>query len=108
MSEVIDDYRKRNIDWKLKLSTEAPLSYVNRQVDLRDKILLSVEIPWPLLQLWNTLIKGTSGNKYVNYIDLLNSRLNSTVTDGCFAIRRDCKRMEDLFINNAVMSKLCR
>ena len=33
MSEVLEEYKKRKLDWKLKLSSEAPLSYVKRQVD---------------------------------------------------------------------------
>ncbi|CAB3977588.1 Hypothetical predicted protein [Paramuricea clavata] len=38
MSEVLEEY-KRKLDWKLKLSSEAPLTYVRRQVDLANEIL---------------------------------------------------------------------
>ena len=71
MSEILKDYRKREIDWKLKISTGAPLSNVRRQVNLSNEILFFVEIPWPLLYLRDRLLKGTSGENE-NYIDLLN------------------------------------
>lgn len=84
MSEVLEEYKKRKLDWKLKLSSEAPLSYVKRQVDLASEILFCVEIPWPLLLLWNNLRNSTSGQN-VNYVDFL----NSTVTDAWVVVKSE-------------------
>ena len=80
MSEILNDYRKHNIDWKLKLRTEAPLSYVNQLVAwIRKQILFSVEIT--CRSLWKASeLHFQRLNEYLNYIDLL----NSTVTDGWF------------------------
>ena len=68
------------IDWKLKLRTEAPLSYVNQLVAwIRKQILFSVEIT--CRSLWKASeLHFQRLNEYLNYIDLL----NSTVTDGWF------------------------
>lgn len=85
MSEVLDDYKKRKLDYKLKLGSEAPLSYVRRQVNLANEILFCVEIPWPLLLLWNKLRNSASGQN-VNYVDFL----NSTVTDAWVVIKSEC------------------
>ena len=38
MSEVLEEYSKRKLDWQLKVSSEAPLTYVRQQVDLFNKI----------------------------------------------------------------------
>ncbi|CAB4024927.1 Hypothetical predicted protein, partial [Paramuricea clavata] len=56
MSEILKEYKKREVDYKLKVGSEAPLSYVNRQLQLHlhDEILFTVDIPWPILQLWKT------------------------------------------------------
>lgn len=89
MSEVLDNYKKQKIDWKLKLSTEAPLSYVRRQVDVLNDILFCVEIPWPLLHLWYKFLEGVPAEN-VNYVDLI----NSTVTDHWFSLKRDNIRIE--------------
>jgi hypothetical protein len=84
MSDVLEEYKKRKLDWKLKLSLEAPLCYVKRQVDLASEILFCVEIPWPLLLLWNNLRNSTSGQN-VNYVDFL----NSTVTDAWVVVKSE-------------------
>ncbi|CAB4039331.1 Hypothetical predicted protein [Paramuricea clavata] len=89
MSEILEDYKKRKLDWKIKFNSEPPLSYVRRHVDLLKEILFCVEIPWPLLRLWNNLQENTSGQN-INYVDLL----NSTVTDACFIVKSD--RIEEL------------
>ena len=68
MSEVLDDYRKRKVDWEIKLSA---LSSVNRRLDSQTEILCCVEIPWPLLHLRHDVLEGISG-KDSNYIELLN------------------------------------
>ncbi len=91
MSDILHDYRKKNIDWKLKVSSEAPLSYINRQLDLQSEVVFCVDIPWPLLQLWRNLLEGTS-DENANYIDLL----NLTVVDGWFVIKRECERIDAL------------
>ena len=89
MSEFFEDYKKRKLDYKLKLSSEAPLSYVRRQVDLANEILFCVEIPWPWLLLWNKLRSSASGQN-VNYVDFL----NSTVTDAWVVIKSE--RVEEI------------
>ena len=83
--EVLEDYKKRKLDWKLELSSEAPLSYVRRQVDLANEILFCVEIPWPFLLLWNNFHNSTSGQN-VNYVDFL----NSTVMDAWVVVKSEC------------------
>lgn len=85
MSEVLDNYKKQKIDWKLKLSTEAPLSYVRRQVDVLNDILFCVEIPWPLLHLWYKFLEGVPAEN-VNYETTFVSKQH--------------------FVKNVVMSKL--
>ena len=108
MSDILENYKKQNIDWKLKVSTDSPLTYVNRQLDLRKQILFSVEIPWPLLQLWHCIrqsVTSVEETRYVNYIDLF----NASVPDGWFVIKRECERIESLlykqasYINSTVM-----
>ena len=59
MSEVLEEYSKRKLDWQLKVSSEAPLTYVRQQVDLFNKILFCVEIPWPLLNVWKNIRETT-------------------------------------------------
>ena len=51
MSLVLEDYKKRILDWKIKFNSEPPFSYVRRHIDLLNEILFCVEIPWPLLRL---------------------------------------------------------
>ena len=99
MSEVLEDYKKRKLDWKLRFSAEAPLSYVKRQVDLSNEILFCVEIPWPLLHLWNNLRQNTSG-KNVNFVDFL----NSTVTDAWFVVKSE--RIEELLQKQSAAIKV--
>ncbi|CAB4017122.1 Hypothetical predicted protein, partial [Paramuricea clavata] len=94
MSDLLEDYRKRKLDWKLKLVTESPLSYVRRQADLVNEILFCVEIPWGLLNLWKTILEHTScenANIY-NYVDLV----NATVVDQWCKIKRDNQRINEL------------
>jgi hypothetical protein len=99
MSEVLKDYKKRKLDWKLRFSAEAPLSYVKRQVDLSNEILFCVEIPWPLLHLCNNLRQNTSGQN-VNFVDFL----NSTVTDAWFVVKRE--RIEELLRKQSAAIKV--
>ncbi|CAB3981176.1 Hypothetical predicted protein, partial [Paramuricea clavata] len=92
--DLLEDYRKRKLDWKLKLVTESPLSYVRRQADLVNEILFCVEIPWGLLNLWKTIVEHTScenANIY-NYGDLV----NATVVDQWCKIKRDNQRINEL------------
>ena len=96
MSEILNDYMQRKIDWELKLSSEAPFSYVSRQLDLQNELLFCVEIPWPLLHLWRNLLQGTSGEN-ANYIDLL----NLSVLDGWCVLKRDCERIEQLLVKRS-------
>ena len=45
MSDVLEDYKKRDLDWKLSITSEGPLTYVKRQMDLRNEILFCVKVP---------------------------------------------------------------
>lgn len=96
MSEVLNEYKQRKVDWQLKVSSQHPLSYVNRHVDSRNEVLLCVEIPWPLLHLWRQLLEGISGED-ANYIDML----NLTVVDNWFILKRDCERIEKLLVKKS-------
>ena len=51
MSDIIADYKKRQLEWTLKLSTECFLHYVKQQVAQELEFLFCIEIPWPLLRL---------------------------------------------------------
>jgi hypothetical protein len=104
LSEVLEEYIKRKVDYKLKVCSEAPLTYVRQQVDLANEILLCVEIPWPLLNIWKSILEGASG-KDANYIDLL----NLTVADKWFVLKRDNQRVEELLRNKCnSVSYICR
>ena len=73
----------------MKLVTESPLSYVRHQAGLVNEILLCVEIPWGLLNLWKTIIEHAScenANLYHNYVDLL----NATIVDVNKLLRKWC------------------
>ena len=84
MSDILENYKKQSLEWKLKVGTDYPLHYVKQQASQKHEFLLYVEIPWPLLHLRNELLEGTAVT--VSYIDLL----NSTVVDGWFTTKRGC------------------
>ena len=67
MSEILESYKKRKIEWALKIGTEFPLHYVKQQASQQYEFLFCVEIPWPLLRLWSELVEGTSLT--TSYID---------------------------------------
>ena len=90
MSEVLDSYKKRNLQWKLNLSTEFPLHYVTQQSFQQYEFLFCVAIPWPLVRLWSEILDEASVE--LTYIDLL----NATIVDGWFRISRECTRIEEL------------
>jgi len=60
MSEILESYKKRKIEWALKRGTEFPLHYVKQQAFQKYEFLFCVEIPWPLLHLWCEPLEGTS------------------------------------------------
>lgn len=60
MSEILTDYKKRELEWKLSLSTEFPLRYVKQQAAQQYEFLFCVEIPWPLLRLWGEILEDTA------------------------------------------------
>ena len=99
MSEILESYKKRKIEWALKIGTEFPLHYVKQQASQQYEFLFCVEIPWPLLRLWSELLEGISVT--TSYIDLL----NATVEDGWFTVRRGCLRIDDLLRKKASMAK---
>ena len=99
MSEILESYKKRKIEWTLKIGTEFPLHYVKQQGSEQYEFLFCVEIPWPLLRLWSELLEGTSVK--TSYTDLL----NATVVDGWFTIRRGCLRIDDLLRKKASTAK---
>ena len=101
MSDILADYKKRQLEWTLKLSTECPPHYVKQQVAQELEFLFCIETLWPLLRLWKELLDSPSVK--ATYIDFL----NSTVVDGWFIIRRDCDRVrvEKLLSKKAYGSK---
>ena len=99
MSDVLNDYRRQQLEWKLKFQTESPLHYVRQQAASKYEIVFCIEIPWPLLKLWKDLLGGTPGG--VTYVDLI----NATVVDGCFLLKRDCERVEESLRRYSSMAK---
>ena len=100
MSDILADYKKRQLEWTLKLSTECPPHYVKQQVAQELEFLFCIETLWPLLRLWKELLDSPSVK--ATYIDFL----NSTVVDGWFIIRRDCDRVEKLLSKKAYVVNL--
>ena len=88
MSDILADYKKRQLEWTLKLSTECLLHYVKQHVAQELELLFCIEIPWPLSRLWKELLDSPS----VKATDT--DFLNSTVVDGWFIITRDCDRVK--------------
>lgn len=99
MSEILESYKKRRIEWALQMGTEFPLHYVNQQASEQYEFLFCVEIPWPLLRLWSELLECTSVT--TSYINLL----NATAVDGWFTVRRGCLRIDDLLRKKGSMAK---
>ena len=85
MSEILTQYKKRELEWKLSVTTEFPLRYVKQQLSQQYEFPFCVEIPWPLLRLWCDILEDTAIT--ATYIDLF----NSTVVDGWFMVRRGCE-----------------
>ena len=70
MFDILADYKKLQLEWTLKLSTECLLHYVKLQVAQELEFLFCIEIPWPLLRLWKELVDSPSVK--ATYIDFLN------------------------------------
>lgn len=103
MSDVLDAYKKEDLEWKLKITTECPLHYIKKQVAEQYEFLYCVEIPWPLLRVWSEALNKP--NVKATYIDLL----NATVTGGWTVIKRSCERVETLLTNKVfVVNSLYR
>lgn len=96
MADFLSDYKKREIEWKLKLSADFPLEYAKQQIAQEYDFICCVQIPWPLLIQWCDLDKVTSGED-VNFIDLL----NATVVDGWFCLKRSNTRLNELIRKKA-------
>ena len=94
--EMADALSRYTIDkYKLELTTnDCPLSYVRRQATKNLEFAFCVEIPWPLLRIWNEFVESPTSNEDedgINYIDLL----NNSVTDHWFAVKDDCVRINE-------------
>ena len=100
MADLLSEYKRQEIEWQLKLSSEFPLEYVRREAASQCDFLCCVEIPWPLLRTWSELLEVTSGTE-INYIDLL----NATVVDGWFALKRNNERMNELLRKKSSAAK---
>ena len=48
MADVLRDYKKEKIDYKLKLTSEFPLEYAKREATQQYDFLCCVEISWPM------------------------------------------------------------
>ena len=101
MADLLSEYKRQEIEWQLKLSSEFPLEYVRREAATQYDFLCCVEIPWPLFRRWGEFLEFTSGTE-VNYIDLL----NASVVDGWFALKRDNERMNELLRKKSNAAKL--
>jgi len=97
MSDFIEEYKKNEYTWELKVSTECPLDYVRQQKAQEFEFLFCVEIPWPALFLWKTLVGKYPTSTYIDF-------LNASVMDGWFVIKSSCKRIEDLLYKNAMIA----
>lgn len=95
MSEVLDKYKKQQFEWQLQLTTALPLHYALKESASLHEFLFCLEIPFPLLNYWRSLLQGKPTQ--VSYIDLL----NATIVDGFFMIKRECCRIEELLRKKA-------
>ena len=101
MADLLSEYKRQEIEWQLKLSSEFPLEYVRREAASQCDFLCCVEIPWPLLRTWSELHEVTSGTE-INYIALF----NATVVDGWFALKRNTERMNELLRKKSRAAKI--
>ena len=97
MADFLSDYKKQEIEWKLKLSSDFPLEYTKRQIAQEYDFICCVKIPWPLLIKWCNLLEEATSGEDVNYIDLL----NATVVDGWFCLKRSNVRLNELIRKKA-------
>jgi len=82
MSEVLEKYKKQQFEWQLQLSTVLPLHYALKESASLHQLLFSLQIPFPLLNYWRSLLQGNTTQ--ISYIDLL----NATIVDGFFMIKK--------------------
>ena len=74
MSDLLEDYQAKQIEWKVKIATELPLHYIKQEfVSLNNEYLFCLDIPFPLLQFWGNLLEGKATQ--VSYMDLLNATI---------------------------------
>ena len=97
MADFLSDYKKQEIEWKLKLSSDFPLEYTKQQIAQEYDFICCVKIPWPLLIKWCNLLEEATSGEDVNYIDLL----NATVVDGWFCLKRSNVRLNELIRKKA-------
>lgn len=101
MADLLSEYKRQEIEWQLKLSSEFPLEYVQREAASQYDFLCCVKIPLPLLRKWSELLEFTSGTE-INFIDLL----NASVVDGWFLLKRENERMNELLRKKSSAAKI--
>ena len=73
MSSYLSELENRKIDHKLNV-VNPPLSYIRQQNVDGLAIALALEMPYPLLQLWPSIVnKNDDQGNSCDYLDLLNS-----------------------------------
>ena len=73
MSSYLSELENRKINHKLNV-VNLPLTYIRQQNVDRFAIALALEIPYPLLQLWHSIVsKNDDQGNSCDYLDLLNS-----------------------------------
>ena len=77
MSSFLSEIERLKIDHKLSV-VNPPLSYIRQQNVDRFAIALALEIPYPLLQRWYSMVNENEYQGYsIDYLDLLNSWIPS-------------------------------
>jgi len=79
MSDVLSQYMQGTYEWDISV-TDPPLSYIKQQGISRFQIALAVNIPYPLLKIWNENVQ--EGCDYIDF-------LNATVTRSWFKVSRE-------------------
>ena len=77
MSSFLSEIERLKIDHKLSV-VNPPLSYIRQQNVDRFAIASALEIPYPLLQRWHSMVNENEDQGYsIDYLDLLNSWIPS-------------------------------
>ena len=95
--DFLSESKKREIEWKIKLSSNFSSEYAKQQITPEYDFICCVQVLWPLLIQWCDLLHKAISGEDANFIDLL----NATVVDGWFCLRRSNARLSDLIRKKA-------